>query len=288
MSGWSNAEYRGQGQRDLRLVPQHWGAHRIRARRWPGAILKGALVSLLGAFVVSCSGCGGGGGNDPQTVQAQQKKNILIEAYGDSTVRGCTAQAGAPASSDCPVAGYIVTPHNEPATLQYLLQQRYGAAVAVQNLGVAGTTLNDLLTGSNGVAMPWAQQMAQSKAQFVTMKFGINDAYAGGMTPDAFAQELRSAISIARNAGKIIILETPNPIKTDHADLLASIAASTIKVAHESQTPVVDNFGYFSSMHNWEAYLSDGTMHPTADGYEIQGQISFTTISPLVFTALAE
>lgn len=252
--------------------------------------MKGAIVSLLGALMVSCSGCGGGGGGDgaesPATTAQVAVQPILIEAYGDSTVRGCTVQPGAQASSDCPVAGYAVTPHNDPATLQYLLQQRYGAAVTVQNLGIAGTTLNDLLTGSNGVAMPWAQRMAQSKAQFVTIKFGINDAYSTGMTAARFSEELTSAISIARNSGKTVILETPNPIKTDHSDLLAALATAIIEVASKSSTPVVDNYGHFSSMQNWEDYLSDGTMHPTAAGYEIQGQNSFVVISQLVQTTL--
>ncbi|WP_085560898.1 SGNH/GDSL hydrolase family protein [Burkholderia pseudomallei] len=250
--------------------------------------MKGAFVSLLGAMVVSCSGCGGGGdgAGSPTTTEQAAAHTVLIEAYGDSTVRGCTAQPGAQASPDCPVAGYAVTPHNDPATLQYLLQQRYGAAVTVQNLGIAGTTLNDLLTGSNGVAMPWPQRMAQSKAQFITVKFGINDAYSAGMTAALFANELESAISIARSAGKTIILETPNPIKTDHADLLASLAVATIEVASKTNTPVVDNYGHFSSMQNWEDYLSDGTMHPTAAGYEIQGQNSFVTISQLIQTTL--
>lgn len=134
--------------------------------------------------------------------------------------------------------------------------------------------------------MPWAQRMAQSKAQFITVKFGINDTYSAGMTATLFAEELTSAISIARNAGKTVILETPNPIKTDHSDLLASLAAATIEVASKTSTPVVDNYGCFLLMQNWEDYLSDGTMHPTAAGYEIQGQNSFTVVSQLVQTIL--
>ncbi|AIS94986.1 GDSL-like Lipase/Acylhydrolase family protein [Burkholderia thailandensis MSMB59] len=134
--------------------------------------------------------------------------------------------------------------------------------------------------------MPWAQRMAQSKAQFITVKFGINDAYSAGMTATLFAEELTSAISIARNAGKTVILETPNPIKTDHSDLLASLVAATIEVASKTSTPVVDNYGRFLLMQNWQDYLSDGTMHPTAAGYEIQGQNSFMVVSQLVQTIL--
>jgi lysophospholipase L1-like esterase len=148
-------------------------------------------------------------------------------------------------------------------------------------MGVAGTTLADLLNGTNGVSMPWAQRVAQSTANVVSIKDGINDAYYPATTPAVFADQLTQAITVARAAGKIVVLETPNPLNNDHSAELAQLISAEVDVANKLSVPIIDNFAHFADPSNWNQYLSDG-MHPTEAGYEIEGQNSFDTISPIV------
>lgn len=243
---------------------------------------------LLGGAALLLSACGGGdGGSSAQTSAPTSSKSVLIEAYGDSTAVGCTVQVGAPATSSC-VAGYAVSTHNEPVTLQYLLQQQYGAAVSVQNMGVKGTTLADLLNGTNGITQTWQARMSASKAQIVTVNDGLNDAYVAGLTPDQFAAELDQIISIAKASGKTIVLETPNPMSSssNHNQTLAALIVAELSTANKWNIAVIDQFGYLSTLPAWPSMLSDD-LHPSDAGYELKGRYAYSVLSPTVEWYLA-
>jgi hypothetical protein len=96
--------------------------------------------------------------------------------YGGSTAWGTTFEAGA----------YTQSPHNEPVSLQYALQQRYGCAVTVENHGVPGSICAQWLWGQNDVKRAWAVEMANSDAQIVIMNCAINDAFLPNETHQDF------------------------------------------------------------------------------------------------------
>ncbi|CAJ2712588.1 SGNH/GDSL hydrolase family protein [Burkholderia pseudomallei] len=243
---------------------------------------------LLGATALLLSACGGGGdgGSSPSTqTQQSAQKSVLIEYVGDSTVYGCTLLEGNPRGPQC-LENYAQSPHNEPAMVQYLLDKKSIDQVTVLNSGVAGTTVADLLNGTNKVPQPWWPHVQQSKAQIIVMNYGINDAYAPGMTPELFSAELDQVISAAKAAGKQIILETPNPIMSDHASYLASLVDAEKQTAAKWGVQVIDQYGYLSSIPNWPSMLSDG-MHPTDAGYELKGQHAYNALSQTVAWYLA-
>lgn len=128
----------------LRAGTGTYARNRRHDRSWfRRVVVKGALSSLLGALVVSCSGCGGGGdgGTPPAAAQATALRSVLIESYGDSTTQGWQVVNGTG----------TVTPNSAPAVLQKLLQDRFGTSVIVTNNGVGSTEASQLLNGTDGV-----------------------------------------------------------------------------------------------------------------------------------------
>lgn len=248
---------------------------------------KGLCISVLGMFVMACSGCGGSGGSSPLPVAQQTgvPKTVLVETYGDSTAAGCTPMQGAPAIQPCHTAGYAVSSPSPAQMLQSLLQTKYGSTVAVVDHGVAGNTIPAALTG-DGVNLPWSQQMAQSKAQVVTFNFGINDSHAAANeSVAAFQQNISQLIQIAKATGKTVVVITPNPTIDPANQSLAQYAASSVAAAKLWNVNVIDEFGALSSQPTWDSLLSDG-VHPTVAGYEIKAQIDFQGIEPIVGFAL--
>jgi acyl-CoA thioesterase I len=249
---------------------------------------RGIIASLLGAFVMSCTGCGGGSGS-PRTQQAQQTlqappKPVLLEVYGDSTAAGCTPTPGAQAIQPCHTAGFAVANPSPEQTLQSLLQAKYGSTVTVVNRGVAGNTAPALLTG-DGLNLPWAQQMAQSKAQDIVLIFGINDSHVSVNEPvDTFQSNMSGLIRIAKAAGKTVLVETPNPVTDPSSASLRSYAAASIAAARMWDANVIDEFGFLSAQPAWDSMLSDG-VHPTQGGYNLKAQFEFTALDPIVRNA---
>ncbi|ARK86031.1 SGNH/GDSL hydrolase family protein [Burkholderia pseudomallei] len=205
----------------------------------------------------------------------------MIEAYGDSTTVGCTITVNAVATEACPVDGYATASMTEPAALQQLLQSSLGPTVTVSNKGVSGTTTGDLLNGTgrqNG--QTWQASMSASKAQIVTVNFGLNDAW---LPSENFTANLQNIISIARAAGKTIVLFTPNPLKTPNATVNANLIAfreQEIQTAQSMGVTVVDDYSQLPQA-QWSALLPDGT-HPTAQGYLAKAEAEAYVLGPIV------
>ncbi|MFP3548344.1 hypothetical protein SB748_33720, partial [Rhizobium sp. SIMBA_035] len=83
-----------------------------------------------------------------------------------------------------PASGEVITKNSVPALLQSALQARFGSTVIVSNQGVSSTEASQLLNGADGVHPSWANQMAASKAQIVTINMTLNSPYfAANQTP---------------------------------------------------------------------------------------------------------
>jgi len=252
------------------------------------------IMAMVAGMALVCSlslsACGGGGGGDspapvPAVQSAPQPKSVLIEVYGDSTALGCTVIPGASPGA-CQVAGYAQANPTAPQELQTLLQAKYGSTVTVVNHGVAGTTAARLLTG-DGVNLPWAQQMAQSKADVVTFNFGINDSKMAADEPaSTFQSNEAELIQIAKAAGKTVVLETANPVTDPACAALPTYVAASIAAGNLWGIPIVDQYGALSVNPQWTSMLSD-LEHPTAAGYMLKAQQAFQVLDPIVAFALS-
>lgn len=154
------------------------------------------------------------------------------------------------------------------------------------NHGIVGTTAARLLAG-DGVNLPWAQQMAQSKATIVTFNFGINDSKTAANEPvNIFLDNEAELIRIAKAAGKIVVLETANPVTDPSCAALPSYVAASIAAASLWGIPVIDQYAYLSAQSGWNSMLSD-TEHPTAAGYKLKADFAFIVMERLVGAALS-
>ncbi|WP_171985445.1 SGNH/GDSL hydrolase family protein [Burkholderia cenocepacia] len=247
--------------------------------------MKGALSSLLGALVVSCSGCGGGGdgGTPPAAAQATALRSVLIESYGDSTTQGWQVVNGTG----------TVTPNSAPAVLQKLLQDRFGTSVIVTNNGVGSTEASQLLNGTDGVHPTWQNQMAASKAQIVTLNFGLNDAYystakkdgVAAESPDDFALTMTQLVQIARQNGKQVVIFEPNPTcEPIRQPLMPSYVSALRQVASSQHVTITNAFDTIEAMPNWQTMLTD-CLHPSDSIYQLKAQLEYQAVEPVV-TAL--
>lgn len=244
------------------------------------------FAATLVASALILSACGGGGGNSQPapTPPPAPAKSILIEAYGDSTVRGCEYLVGAPSGSACENANYALANPTAPQALQTLLQTKYGTNVTVSNLGVPGTTAANLQGGD--VLPAFQQQMAQSKADIVMIRFGINDSRTPSEPVALFQTTEVELVRIAKAAGKTVILETASPVTDPSCAALPTYAAATRKAANIWSIPVVDLYAELSVIPTWHSLLTDG-IHPDGTGYSTIARQEFPVVDQVVGAALA-
>jgi hypothetical protein len=204
---------------------------------------------------------------------------LRIAMYGDSTVFGNTFNG----------TTHVQSPDNVPATVQTLLQNKYGLSVLVENHGVPGTTCPQWLSGTGPITQSWKNEIAQTDAQIVSMDVGINDAYqAASQESEAdFSACYRQLSQMATAAGKLFVFETANQITTDHAALLGLRMQDETNVQLSfPQSPLIDEFAYTAGLSSWPTMLSD-QIHPTGQGYILEAQKYFSVIDPIVGAMLS-
>ena len=197
------------------------------------------------------------------TAPAAPASPELVEYYGDSTVWGYRTHTG----------GQVAVP--PPAAFAAALPNP--SAYTVRNEGVSGSTACDLLNGTDGRHQPWANQMAASKARYVFVNHAINDQWKYDL--NTYKGCLRSLARTAKQHGKQMIFETPNPTRDD----VGIMAAAMKEVAVQENVPVVDQYKYLSDYLNGQSAYSivpDG-LHPTEAVYAMKGKYAAS-----VFTSL--
>jgi lysophospholipase L1-like esterase len=194
----------------------------------------------------------------------------LICCYGDSTVRGLTTNGrwdGPKPGADGTVQGVVEMPW--PAGLQALLRDQ-GVDVTVENWSVSGTTCTNWLNGTGGVPRSWQAEMTGSTAALSILCLGINDA------PTELAQGYPQMLSIAKAAGRALLVVTPNQILTGYGGV-DSRAATIIAAASQYGFPIADVFAYTNTLPDWARVLSYSVViegywsgiHPTQPGYDL-------------------
>jgi acyl-CoA thioesterase-1 len=228
-----------------------------------------AVAALLMAAV-----CGQASADVPAVpghpLHANPSTQVVIEAYGDSTTLGISCSAG----------------HCSPC-LQDALHTAYGERVSVVNLGVGGTMAYQLRDGTDrGRGVPWAQRLAASDAQIVTINYGINEVM-HNQTPEQFYEAETALVKAALALGKEPVLQTSNPMPDGRLNArLAAMVEMTRRVAAEQHVPLIDQYAYISGLPDWQSMMSDGA-HPKPELYRLKAGQDLRVVDPLVRRLLA-
>jgi hypothetical protein len=182
----------------------------------------------------------------------------VIEYYGDSTVWGYSSGNGARVATPAPAAFAAAL----PAARNY----------SVINEGVNGSTACQLLNGTDGKHPAWDTQMASSKASVVILNHAINDEWKDDLA--TYRACLSSLSQKARQHGKKIVFETPNPTRDSGANGLDVYVNAMKAVAAQEGAPVIDQYKYLSAYLNGQSAYTicpDG-LHPTDSVYILKGK----------------
>jgi acyl-CoA thioesterase-1 len=137
-----------------------------------------------------------------------------------------------------------------------------------------------------GRGVPWAQRLAASDAQIVTINYGINEVM-HNQTPEQFYEAETALVKAALALGKEPVLQTSNPMPDGRLNArLAAMVAMTRRVAAEQHVPLVDQYAYISSLSDWQSMMSDGA-HPKPELYRLKAGQDMRVVDPLVRRLLA-
>lgn len=209
-----------------------------------------------------------------------QAKTWIIEVYGDSTTLGAQTINGV----------LTTTPNSEPNQLQDLLQARYGRTITVINNGVGGTQAYQLLSGTDGRNRQWASQMSKSNADVVILNYALNDQMynvnpPAGIyqeTPETYGNIIGWLIQTARDNGKKVILQEPNP--TCYQPTVGNLyrfVTSLRSTAALMNAPLVAEYDYIQTIPNWKNMLTD-CAHPNDQLYGIKANQTLKVIIPIL------
>jgi lysophospholipase L1-like esterase len=175
-----------------------------------------------------------------------------IEYYGDSTIRGYESGTGAQVATPAPLAFAQALPSSPSHT--------------VINKGVDNQTACELLNAD------WAGIMSASSATVVILNHGINDSRPNiGEDIPAYQSCLVQIARTAKNAGKYVIFETPNPVNIDR---IGDYVVAMKEVAAQEKVSVIDQYQYLTTYLNGASLYTicpDG-LHPTQDIYILKGR----------------
>lgn len=212
----------------------------------------------------------------PATVfSASPGDRFVIEAYGDSTTQGVTTPKG---------GRQTILKNNEISFLSAALQEKYGSRVEVVNRGIPSAEALELLRGTHGSKIPWEQQMKQSPAKLVLLNYAINDArhyHFNDMkgyveSPDDYKAIMIKLVTIARNNGKQVVLQEPNPLcgKAEKWNV-DPYAIKLAEVASELSVPLVTQYNRIKTLDNWQSLMSADCIHPSESLYKNKAEQTF-------------
>lgn len=206
---------------------------------------------------------------------ATADRPVIIDAQGDSTMFGYQTSDGFNKSWQ--------TPDNPPALLQAALQARFGPHVIVRNNGVPGATLVDREKGINGYSQPYAQWAATSPAHIVIVNFALNDADNHVKEPpSAFRAHLMRFIEESQGAGRIVVLEEPNPVDYSvNKRIVPRYVAVVDEMAKHYRLALIRQYAYIGAMHDWRSLLID-RVHPTDALYRLKAERQREVVEPIV------
>jgi hypothetical protein len=119
-----------------------------------------------------------------------------------------------------------------------------GLGMPVVNKGVGSSKASDLIKGANeyyGVA--WGEEV-NNDCNIAVINFGLNDASYDKFEPSVFVQQLQAMRTLAEAKGKVVVIETPNPMSGPAEGLVAAYAAEVRNMGGL----IVDNHALFGGV----------------------------------------
>jgi lysophospholipase L1-like esterase len=191
---------------------------------------------------------------------------------GDSTMWGLTFVNGT----------YGQAPNNQPFTVGWDLRDN---AVTVVNAGVPGSTVTEAVLGTAPYTVSLAERLQKSPAQIVVGNYAINDA--AQETPDFYRNSLNNWITIVRAAGKLPVLEEPNPICWNPAtappgtEPVLDVMVDVLRdVAKKQGVALIAQYDYIKTL-DWHSMLTD-CAHPDDSLYKIMGDRAAQQLAPII------
>lgn len=190
-----------------------------------------------------------------------------------------------------PDGSYSVT-NATIVNLQEDLQAALGPLVTVVGRGVVGSTLPDLIAGT-GSSQNFVQYLTTDTSRIVIENMGINDDSKD--TDDGFRQAIEQFVDQVRQAGKVPVLEEPNPLcdpsqppaqNVEWLDskgrTLAAFVWIVNDVAKQKGVEVIHQYSLIKALPNWCAMMSDGWGHPGVALYSIKAQNQAAALIPII------
>jgi lysophospholipase L1-like esterase len=257
--------------------------------------------SLMLALVLTLAACGGGSSGaspssntpPPQNTSGDGNTNTppppppstgggdtttpkstggLVEYYGDSTVWGWKTNSPDPNNGTrIAVPAPLAFQNALPATPTY----------AVVNEGASGSTACDLLNGTDGTHnVPWSEQLdKRTDGKWVIVNHGINDLIKTGSL-STYRNCLSQLVRIAKQKGREVVLETPNPISPAGLDQYAQAMRD---VAAQEGAKLIDQYQmltqYMTERNLQVADIVPDGLHPTEEIYQVKGQYAARVFS---------
>lgn len=196
---------------------------------------------------------------------------FVIGMYGDSTTWGAEFLAS---------GQWVQSSDNVPS----IIQEKYPSGVTVLNKGISGVTMPQMVIGAYPAKKPWVQEMAESSADIVVLNFGINDANQSWEVDFQIDHYFRQLIDIAQSAGKLVVVETSNPINNPLYNRLSEISEIIRNIAKSKSLTLADHHLWIQTgVPAWNSvkYLPDG-VHPSSELYRYKAESLFKVLGPLV------
>ena len=158
---------------------------------------------------------------------------------------------------DSTMAAYAYPTKQRPS---YLVAK--SLKVGVDNLGEGGT-------GTENMVATLREVLAKSDATYVVENFALNDR--GVIDREQYAKNLKTFVSDVRSAGKIAILEEPNPIcrSKEESDSLDEYVVTLRAVAKETGAPLIAQYDKLRAVDGWQKIMMD-CLHPAQALYKIK------------------
>ncbi len=199
-------------------------------------------------------------------------KTVVIEIYGDDAMMGMTSQMS-------------IAQQSEPMGTQALLRAQFGVGVTVVNKAMGGTasSLVNMMKGVDGGGPPFAERIKASNADIVLMNHAINDNLLQSLGP--YTDALIAWIQAVRDAGKIPVLEEPNPVCDGNHPWLENYVSVMNNVAETYKVPVVRQYSYVQGLPNWQSHM-ESCFYPDEWMLQIKAQRQAEGLASIVKTLM--
>lgn len=237
------------------------------------------ILMILAGLILSA--CGGGGGESAAAPASPvASKTVLIDFEGDSTMWGSTA--GPKTSAEYAGTTRSRTTLNEPYGVMQLFAAKYGAGVVgVDNQAVPGSFLAARLDPIQSYfTETLALHLSKTAAQIVVGNFAINDSVVSVENPELYEQMLSNFVDNIRQAGKIPVLEEPNPVCDGKHPYLDQYVLILRKVAEAKGVKLILQYDAIKEM-DFKSMMAD-CVHPDEKLYAIKAQNTFNQIQDVV------